>query len=509
MTDGIDCSEKVAVFITERYIDKVAQKYGLEDTCRQEYDYSVKTKGAKYIIPIVMEPQCRDLRNWHGSLGATLANQMYIDFSDDDKLTTCVEGILDHFCIQGREILQLENGIYRGCLDDDWQPHGFGAMEYKNKSYYEGSWVNGKRSGKGRFTHALGFTYEGDFRDDKKDGFGILTMKNGDKYKGQYRNDRKEGQGKLYLAGGLGVFEGFYKNGKMTGKGTFTYPDGSKYMGEFLNLKINGIGVRVYLNGNRYEGEWKDGMKHGRGRMIFSKFSKYEGTWFEDRMDGEGTLTYENGDIYQGNFKNNEMHGNGRYIYATGANYEGEYSRGKKWGSGKYTFQDKKQYYEGEWENNEMHGRGVRHYKDDSVYEGMFKENFRHGWGKIEFKQINLTYRGEWKHDKMHGHGTVNVENCDSFIDNSKWWKRNPLFSGKIRDVNVTFNNGVLIQSSTVRTKRSLFRRNKLKDGTFQETLETDNVTTVPSVINLRSDDSAILELLSLQSGLQSASAFE
>jgi hypothetical protein len=177
MTDGIDCSEKVAVFITERYIDKVAQKYGLEDTCRQEYDYSVKTKGANNIIPIVMEPQCRDLRNWHGSLGATLANQMYIDFSDDDKLTTCVEGILDHFCIQGREVLQLENGIYRGCLDDDWQPHGFGAMEYKNKSYYEGSWVNGKRSGKGRFTHALGFTYEGDFRDDKKDGFGILTMK--------------------------------------------------------------------------------------------------------------------------------------------------------------------------------------------------------------------------------------------------------------------------------------------------------------------------------------------
>ncbi len=58
----------------------------------------------------------------------------------------------------------------------------------------------------------------------------------------------------MYLAGGLGVFEGFYKNGKMTGKGTFTYPDGSKYMGEFQNLKINGIGVRVYRNGNRFEG---------------------------------------------------------------------------------------------------------------------------------------------------------------------------------------------------------------------------------------------------------------
>ena len=177
MTEGIDNSEKVAVFITERYIDKVAQMYGLDDTCRQEYEYSVTTKGIKNIIPIVMEPQCRDLRKWHGSIGATLANQMFIDFSEDDKLLSCVEGILDHFDIQGREVLQLESGIYRGCLNDDWQSHGFGSMEYKNRSHYEGSWVNGKRSGKGRLTHALGFTYEGDFRDDKKDGFGILTMK--------------------------------------------------------------------------------------------------------------------------------------------------------------------------------------------------------------------------------------------------------------------------------------------------------------------------------------------
>ena len=34
MADGIDQGAKVAIFITERYIDKVAQKYGLEDNCR-------------------------------------------------------------------------------------------------------------------------------------------------------------------------------------------------------------------------------------------------------------------------------------------------------------------------------------------------------------------------------------------------------------------------------------------------------------------------------------------
>jgi hypothetical protein len=109
----------------------------------------------------------------------------------------------------------------------------------------------------------------------------------------------------------------------------------------------------------------------------------------------------------------------------------------------------------------------------------------------------------------MHGHGSVNVENCDSFIDNTKWWKRNPLFSSKVKDVNVTFNNGIMTQSSSIRTKRNVFRRKNVKDGTFQDTLETDNVASIPSVINLRSDDSAILELLSLQSGLHSATPFE
>ena len=120
MADGIDQSAKVAIFITERYIDKVAQKYGLEDNCRQEYDYSVRRKGIHNLIPIVMEPSCKDLRNWHGSLGATLANQLYIDYSEDDMLENVVDNILtilNKAKAEKNVVLELENGTYEGMYE--------------------------------------------------------------------------------------------------------------------------------------------------------------------------------------------------------------------------------------------------------------------------------------------------------------------------------------------------------------------------------------------------------
>ena len=48
MTDGIDDSATVLVFITERYIMKVAGKgpNGHNDNCKMEFDYGCLRKGA-------------------------------------------------------------------------------------------------------------------------------------------------------------------------------------------------------------------------------------------------------------------------------------------------------------------------------------------------------------------------------------------------------------------------------------------------------------------------------
>jgi len=489
MADGIDASKFVAIFITTRYIDKVASKFGLEDNCRQEFDYSARRKGIKNLIPIVMEPACLDLRVWHGSLGATLANQLYIDCSTDEKMNDCVRDVLKRLnASKLSEEVQLEQGIYRGARNKDKVPHGYGIMKYKNGNNYEGPWVNGMKEGVGgKFKHALGFTYEGSFVKDKKDGHGTLIMKNGDRYEGQYIDDHKQGKGRFILAGGLGEYEGDYELGKMTGIGIFTYADGSKYEGEFLNHKIHGRGRRLYADKSVYKGGWAHGKKHGKGAMTFCEKSKYNGDWVDDNMEGKGTVTFKNGDKYTGDFKYNKMQGYGNYTYMNEARYDGEYILGKKWGSGKYTFKDKKQYYYGEWVNNKMHGRGVRYYNNDSVYDGDFVENKRHGQGRMEFTEGKLMYQGEWRDDVMHGTGKVNLKDCDSVSVNTKWWKKNPLLSSKIKDVDVTFEDGSLASSSAVKKKKKFLRR---------------RTPAVPQMIIMGgSDDSAKDEILSLNSG--------
>ena len=59
MSDGIDCSAVVLVFITQRYMDKVEGKgaKGELDNCMYEFSYAAQTKGRKMMIPVVMEPR--------------------------------------------------------------------------------------------------------------------------------------------------------------------------------------------------------------------------------------------------------------------------------------------------------------------------------------------------------------------------------------------------------------------------------------------------------------------
>ena len=66
MTEGIEDSSVLVVFITENYIMKVAGKgpNGANDNCKVEFDYGVRRLGASMILPVVMEPICRDTRKW-------------------------------------------------------------------------------------------------------------------------------------------------------------------------------------------------------------------------------------------------------------------------------------------------------------------------------------------------------------------------------------------------------------------------------------------------------------
>jgi len=205
----------------------------LEDNCRLEFDYSARRRGIKNLIPIVMEPGCLEIKNWNGVLGSTLSNLMYIDYTDDDKLDNCVREILKRVNANNlKNDVKLENGYYKGPVNDKKEPHGFGTMQYNDGSSYEGYWKNGLREGKhGILKFPTGVTYEGDFKDDEYHGTGLYTEKNGDSYEGDFVHGALDGHGRHTLVSKKVAYDGQYKQGNPHGQGVMTALDGTEYKG--------------------------------------------------------------------------------------------------------------------------------------------------------------------------------------------------------------------------------------------------------------------------------------
>jgi len=93
--------------------------------------------------------------------------------------------------------------------------------------------------------------------------------------------------------------------------GKIEIPNKFTYEGELLDNKMEGKGMKIWLNNNRrYIGEFKN-----------------------DEPHGYGTLTYQNGDVYEGEFKNGEPDGIGIFKWSHYI-YEGEFQNGTFHGEG-------------------------------------------------------------------------------------------------------------------------------------------------------------------------------
>lgn len=86
MTDGIDSSRCVVVFITDRYMTKVAGKGPNKDkdNCLYEFQHASISKGPGKMIPVVMEPQCEDNSGWFGILAGHLRSKLYLSYTSDE-----------------------------------------------------------------------------------------------------------------------------------------------------------------------------------------------------------------------------------------------------------------------------------------------------------------------------------------------------------------------------------------------------------------------------------------
>ena len=86
MTDGIEHTQCVMVFITRVYRDKVnGDGDGGRDNCQYEFNHAVEQLGPRRMIPVVMEAEMRNPREWKGVLGAALGTMLYVDMVGIDE----------------------------------------------------------------------------------------------------------------------------------------------------------------------------------------------------------------------------------------------------------------------------------------------------------------------------------------------------------------------------------------------------------------------------------------
>ena len=169
--------------------------------------------------------------------------------------------------------------------------------------------------------------YQGDLnREGKRQGIGKYTTPF---YVliGMWKNDKFTGWGRESRCNG-DVFEGRFINGIINGKGIFIDKNKNKYIGDFINMKRWGKG-KWSTNNIIYEGEFYNNKIHGKGKIKFIKSGiEYIGTFKNDQIDGYGTFKWVNGDIYEGEVKNGKMDGKGKYKYSNGKTISGLFNNG-------------------------------------------------------------------------------------------------------------------------------------------------------------------------------------
>ena len=110
--------------------------------------------------------------------------------------------------------------------------HGTNCSETWNAGthVYTGDFVDGMRSGKGKYQH------------------------NGSVYTGDFERGLYHGHGKYYYADTGRTYEGQFANNHPSGRGIMVWSDGSRYEGTFVKGKMEGSGTQQHANGNRYIG---------------------------------------------------------------------------------------------------------------------------------------------------------------------------------------------------------------------------------------------------------------
>lgn len=156
----------------------------------------------------------------------------------------------------------LPQGEYYGEIDNQSRPHGFGRMDYRDKSIYEGSWTHGSKSGNGK-----------------------IQLPSHNIYVGEFKHDMKEGMGEFRYYKNRDVYVGFWHCNKKNGRGKYYFANGDYYKGHFYDDLKHGHGIKK--KGNYiFIGFWHMGFKLGEFMVISMKTGEVFEVFFQDRCKG-------------------------------------------------------------------------------------------------------------------------------------------------------------------------------------------------------------------------------
>lgn len=325
---------------------------------------------------------------------------------------------------------------------------GQGKYTFKDGHVYEGGWLKGKMDGEGHYKFADGSSYKGGMAKGRFHGRGRYVFANGDVYEGDFVHDRFQGNGRLEHKSGYSL-EGTFLSDILHGQGCFYKGQHILYKGGWNQGFYSGKGNKQYLNGDCFEGEWSNGFKEGYGEYKHKDGTYYKGNYHKGKKHCDNAiLAYSSGLTYKGPFRNGLKTGHGVLDFPDGRNYTGNFSEDAFDGEGTLNFKthnqqaqtqlqqqtntnpsqhgdnfrsnlgslrgDKYLKYVGTWQRGHREGRGRLDYMNGDYYEGGFKGDKREGEGVFK-AQTGGEYRGEWRQGLAHGKGKMVYANGEEY----------------------------------------------------------------------------------------------
>ena len=317
-------------------------------------------------------------------------------------------------------IVYASGASYVGTLDEEESFDGAGRYTAAEGSAlgfsYDGQWMRGVRHGAGKSTdYADGSCYDGEWVAGRRHGVGRLENASGDVWEGGFEADALVGRGKLVYVDGrtfvgtVVVTDDAPEGGVPHGFGTMVEFDGETYEGEFVMGDRDGAGKLTHTNGDVFEGTFKRGMRHGPGVQRTRGGTTYEGEWVDDALEGQVVVV--EGALLAAHQQDGRVMGTVRsdgqlslaHTFANGDVYTGGWDHGGPHGEGTMEFSSGSK-YEGGWELGLPHGLGAYTFRSGDRYFGSWVGGIPHGTGRMEYAAGGV-YDGGWEAPGEDGSG--------------------------------------------------------------------------------------------------------